>query len=389
MSYFDRGYRPYVTAAARRRKAEREMKKLAGKGRQVSPVVITGRTIAKSFWGKAWCDNLERYSDYENRLPRGRTYARNGSVIDLQVTPGEVKALVSGSAIYRVSVKVAEVPKSRWASICTDCAGAIDSLVELLQGRFSKAVMERVCQRSSGLFPAPAEIEFSCSCPDWASLCKHIAAVLYGIGARLDEEPALLFALRKVDEKDLLARAGKGAPLSKMAPVGDRILADDGLSELFGLEMGTLEGSPDARPATGAVTRPRGGRRAAKVATAPAKPRAAKATKGAAKPSIPKATKVAAKPRAAKATKVAAKPRAAKATKVAAKPRVAKATKPRATSRVLEMTTIAAKPHAASTTEAPAKRRAATTTKAPTKPRVARTTKAGKKAVAKKKPGKS
>jgi uncharacterized Zn finger protein len=365
MSYFDRGYRPYVNAAARRRKAERELKKLAGKGRQVSPVVISGRTIAKSFWGKAWCDNLERYSDFENRLPRGRTYARNGSVIDLQVSPGEVQALVSGSAIYRVSVKVAAVPKARWASICTDCAGAIDSLVELLQGRFSKAVMERVCQRSSGLFPTPSEIEFSCSCPDWASLCKHIAAVLYGIGARLDEEPALLFALRKVDEKDLLAKAGKGAPLSKMAPAGDRILANDGLSELFGLEMDTVEGSPDPRPATGTVARPRGGRRAAKVATTPAKPRAAKATKGAAKPSI------------------------AKPTKVAAKPRATKATKPAGISRVVKTKKTPAKPRTAGTTRTAAKPRATKATTASAKPRVAKATKTGKKAVAKKKAGKS
>ena len=179
----------------------------------MSPVVIEGRTIAATFWGKAWCDNLERYSDYANRLPRGRTYVRNGSVVDLQIAPGEVNALVSGSEIYQVAVKVSAVPKARWTSICTDCAGAIDSLVELLQGRFSKGVMERICRQKTGLFPAPAEIEFSCSCPDWASMCKHVAAVLYGIGARLDEQPELLFKLRKVDEKDLIAKAGKGLPL--------------------------------------------------------------------------------------------------------------------------------------------------------------------------------
>ena len=173
--------------------------------------MIEGRTIARTFWGKAWCDNLERYSDYANRLPRGRTYVRNGSVVDLQIAPGEVNATVSGSELYKVAVKVSAVPKARWNSICTDCAGAIDSLVELLQGRFSKGVMERICQQKTGLFPAPDEIEFSCSCPDWASMCKHVAAVLYGIGARLDEQPELLFKLRKVDEKDLIAKAGKGA----------------------------------------------------------------------------------------------------------------------------------------------------------------------------------
>jgi len=273
-------WRPYVSVAARRRKAEREMQKLKKKGHRVSPVVIEGRTIAKTFWGKAWCDNLERYSDFSNRVPRGRTYVRNGSVVDLQVAPGEVNALVSGSEIYKVAVKVSAVPKARWSSICTDCAGAIDSLVELLQGRFSKGVMERICRQNTGLFPAPAEIRFSCSCPDWASMCKHVAAVLYGIGARLDEQPGLLFNLRKVDEKDLIAKAGKGIPLSKKGPADDKVLATDGLSELFGLEMGTGDdivspgpGTSPAKPArkkapkSGAKTKPKAGakkRRAAK-----------------------------------------------------------------------------------------------------------------------------
>ncbi|HNZ24451.1 MAG TPA: hypothetical protein PLJ27_00900 [Polyangiaceae bacterium] len=242
--YNDYGFRPYVSVAQRRLKAEREMQKLKKKGHPVSPVVIAGRTITHTFWGKAWCDNLERYSDYSNRLPRGRAYVRNGSVVDLQIAPGEVTARVSGTRVYKVTVKVSAVPKARWTSICTDCAGAIDSLVELLQGRFSKGVMERLCRQETGLFPAPAEIEFSCSCPDWASMCKHVAAVLYGIGARLDEQPELLFTLRKVAEKDLIANAGKGLPLTKQGPSQDKILTDDGLSELFGLEMGVSTDAP-------------------------------------------------------------------------------------------------------------------------------------------------
>ncbi len=231
----------YVSVAERRRKAEREMQKLRKKGHPLSPVVIDGRMIARTFWGKAWCENLERYSDFSNRLPRGRTYVRNGSVLDLQIAPGNVAAMVSGTKIYKVAVDVAAVPKARWRSICGDCAGAIDSLVELLQGRFSKGVMERICQEKSGLFPQPGEITFSCSCPDWASMCKHVAAVFYGIGARLDEQPELLFKLRKVDEKDLIAKAGRGLPLSKTGPAAEKVLAidGDGLSALFGLEMGT------------------------------------------------------------------------------------------------------------------------------------------------------
>lgn len=238
---FDFQWKPYVSAAKRQRKAAREIQKLKKKGHPVSPVAIEGRTIATTFWGKSWCDNLERYSDFSNRLPRGRTYVRNGSVIDLQIAPGEVKALVNGSEIYKVTVTVSAVPKPRWSSICTDCAGAIDSLVELLQGRFSKGVMARICQEKIGLFPTPSEIEFSCSCPDWASMCKHVAAVFYGIGARLDEQPELLFRLRKVDQKELIAKASHALPSPKKRTADDKLLATDGLSQLFGLEMAASE----------------------------------------------------------------------------------------------------------------------------------------------------
>ncbi len=254
-------WRPYVSVAARRRQAEREMAKLEKKGHPVSPVVIEGRAIARAFWGKAWCDNLERYSDYANRLPRGRTYVRNGSVVDLQVAPGEIKALVSGSEIYKVAVKVTPLPKARWSSICKDCAGAIDSLVELLQGRFSKGVMERVCQQRTGLFPSPVEIKLSCSCPDWASMCKHVAAVLYGIGARLDEQPELLFKLREVDEKELIARAGKGLPLAKKGPASEKVLDGGDLSELFGLEM--AQGAQSETEAPNKKVKPRRAKRLA------------------------------------------------------------------------------------------------------------------------------
>ena len=235
--YYEYEWRPYVTVAERRRKAAREMEKLKKKGHPVSPVVVEGRTIARTFWGKAWCENLERYSDYENRLPRGRAYVRNGSVVDLQIGGGEVKAMVSGSEIYKVAVKVMPVSKARWQSLCSDCAGTIDSLVELLQGRFSKGVMERMCQQGTGLFPSPEEIQLSCSCPDWASMCKHVAAVLYGIGARLDQQPELLFKLHKVDEKELIAKAGKGLPLGGKAPAPEKALGSEDLSAIFGLEM--------------------------------------------------------------------------------------------------------------------------------------------------------
>ena len=244
--------RPYVSVGERRAKAALELTKLQKKGRPISPVVIEGRRkIASTFWGEAWCDNLERYSDFANRLPRGRTYVRNGSVVDLQVAAGSVTALVSGSRMYEVKVTVAPVTPARWSAVCEDCSGAIDSLVELLQGRFSKSVMTRLCEEKSGLFPSPQEIIFTCSCPDWASMCKHVAAVLYGIGARLDHQPELLFTLRKVDQQDLIASAGSDRLKTRKGPAAGRVLANDNLSEMFGIEIGPVTPLPESAVSTG------------------------------------------------------------------------------------------------------------------------------------------
>lgn len=235
MSFY--GFRPYVPVAERRRQAQRKLATMKKQGHAIAPVTVVGRTITKSFWGKSWCVNLERYSDYESRLPRGRTYIRNGSVVDLQISKGGIAALVAGSALYKVKIVVSPVSPARWKAICRDCAGTVDSLVELLQGRLAKAVMDRVCREDDGLFPSPKEIKLSCSCPDWADMCKHVAAVLYGVGARLDEKPQLLFVLRDVDENELLASAGQNLPLEKAAPDAAKVLTESDVAALFGLEM--------------------------------------------------------------------------------------------------------------------------------------------------------
>ena len=188
------------------------------------------------------------YRDFESRLPRGRSYVRNGSVLDLQISRRELRATVSGSSLYHVSVSIGILSKPRWQSICRDCAGGIDSLVELLQGRLSKAVMQRVCEPAKGLFPQPSEITFTCSCPDYAFMCKHIAAVLYGVGARLDQQPELLFTLRAVDQTELISDVDSGL-LSKTGPDAAKVLADDDLSALFGLDM--ADGAP---PSTTSAT---------------------------------------------------------------------------------------------------------------------------------------
>jgi uncharacterized Zn finger protein len=262
MSFY--GWKPYVSAAERRKKAEKAAARAKKAGANLSPVTASRGAIAKTFWGKAWCDNLERYSDYANRLPRGRTYVRNGSVIDLKVTAGEVQAQVVGSSLYKVAVSVIAVPGKRWQSISADCAGSIDSLVELLQGRLSKAVMERICAPNTGLFPAPQEIQFRCSCPDWASMCKHVAAVLYGVGARLDQQPELIFTLRRVDAKDLVTQAGAGLPKSRQSPTPNKVLDKSLLADVFGIEM--VEIAPPTKPAT-----PRRKSMETKVAKTPAK----------------------------------------------------------------------------------------------------------------------
>lgn len=248
MGYFGFGWGDYVSVAEKRRRAAKKVAELKKQGRSIAPVDIEGRTIARSFWGKAWCSNLERYSDFESRLPRGRSYVRNGSVVDLQIAKGEVAAMVSGSELYQIKITISPVAAKRWRAICRDCAGTVGSLVELLQGRLAKGVMDRVCREGDGLFPAPGEIKLSCSCPDWADMCKHVAAVLYGVGARLDEEPQLLFVLRGLDSNDLLARAGQNLPLKRAAPSAAKVLDDVDVAALFGLEMAETVNSDAPTP---------------------------------------------------------------------------------------------------------------------------------------------
>lgn len=249
----DWGWKRYVPVTVRRKKAAKAADRATRSGASMSPVPPSRGAIAKTFWGKAWCQNLERYGDFANRLPRGRTYVRNGSVIDLVITPGRVSAQVMGSLLYRVQLRVAKLPASRWKGMATDCAGSIDSMVALLQGQLSGPVMQRLCRAGDGLFPAPGEIGFSCSCPDRASVCKHVAAVLYGIGARLDQQPELLFQLREVDGGDLLAQVGTRSPASRKQPPKSRLLDVASLDEVFGIE---LAGMPAEAPARAAAAPP-------------------------------------------------------------------------------------------------------------------------------------
>jgi uncharacterized Zn finger protein len=253
-SYYG-GWAPYVPVAQRRFQAQREVNKLRKKGQEIQPVEIKGRTIARSFWGKGWCTHLESFGDFSNRLPRGRTYVRNGSVCHLGIRKGSVEAIVSGSELYRVTVTITPQKKAKWNKLKQRCTGKIGSLIELLQGTLSEEIMSTVTDRKHGLFPLPGEIQYVCDCPDWAHMCKHIAAVMYGIGARLDTQPDLLFLLRGVDHEDLITAdaaadviAGAGSRRARR-----RSLAGRELEAVFGVE---LDDTPDKAPSTRPIRRP-------------------------------------------------------------------------------------------------------------------------------------
>lgn len=246
----------YVPVAARQAAASRVVKALTGEGIDAQPVVVHGRKIAHTFWGGAWCDHLEGFSDYENRLPRGRTYARRGAVIHLEIAKGEVNALIMGRMLYEVAIRIDPLRAAPWRALKRRCAGRVGSLIELLQGRLSDRVMAEVSDPQRGLFPHPAQIRLACTCPDWAVMCKHVAAVLYGVGARLDEQPELLFVLRGVDHEELIdVDAGMAVPEAAPAEEGRR-LAEEDLGDIFGIELSpgaasdTTPGSP-AGPLSG------------------------------------------------------------------------------------------------------------------------------------------
>lgn len=292
MSWYE--YRPYVSAAQRRAQALREMSKRRAKGLPVLPVSIEGRLIARTFWGKAWCENLESYSDFENRLPRGRTYARNGSVVHLEIHKGRIEALVSGSELYDVKIEIVPLKKDHWEALKRTSAGQISSLVDLLKGKLSDAVMAQVTDRKGGLFPKPAEIKMRCSCPDYAGMCKHIAAVMYGVGNRLDAEPQLLFSLRGVDHMELITQTFT-APAAPPKRRG-RALSTSDLGAIFDIELG------DDSPSVPAASLP------PKAAKPPAKTPARK--------TVPKAKPAeTAQPAASTAPKPAAKPPRVKSSK--------------------------------------------------------------------------
>jgi uncharacterized Zn finger protein len=230
-------------------KGIRAAQKLAkSEKREPSPVVVKTRDIAKTFWGKSWCDNLERYSDFANRLPRGKTYLRNGSVADLVIEPGVIRAIVGGSEAYKIVIKIEALKPYLWRSIERDCSQEIGSLMDLLQGKFSNDIMARLTRQQDGLFPAKNEISMSCTCPDGSIVCKHVAATIYGVGARLDSQPDLLFKLRKVNHLELIGKAATQENLDRALGAATGALEGEDLGSIFGIELDS-DSAPASRPA--------------------------------------------------------------------------------------------------------------------------------------------
>ena len=261
--YYENGYPPYVPVAERRAKAQRKLNQMRKKNPNLSPMMIEGRALATTWWGKSWNRNLERYADYSNRIGRGRSYARHGSILDLQMSAGTVRALVQGSQSqpYQITITVDKLSARNWSHIRQACEGNFDSLSELLAGQFPRALQDLFFADGSGLFPTPREIQFDCSCPDWASMCKHVAAALYGVGARLDEDPALFFTLRDIQIDNLISETvaeTTQALLSKADIQSDNVLEDVDLGDVFGIELDDLEVSlpdlPPVRPVPSAKT---------------------------------------------------------------------------------------------------------------------------------------
>jgi uncharacterized Zn finger protein len=363
--YLYDNWRPYVSVAERRRRAAKKIAKMKKTGREISPVVIAGRKIATTFWGKAWGKNLEAYSDYANRLPRGRTYVRNGSVIDLQIEAGRVRALVVGSDIYKIDIKIKPLAKKRWTVIKRQCAGQIDSLVEMLRGSIAKGVMEIVTRKGKGLFPSPRDISLSCSCPDWATMCKHVAATLYGVGARLDHEPELLFTLRGVDPAEMVDAAVDQPPTGSKPRKG-RVLETDELSSVFGVDIDMDGVSADD------VSTPARSARSAKAA------KSAKSAKAAKSATPAKSAKRAKRAKATKKVRRAAQARK----KSTAKTKKKRAQLKSAARKAAAKKPVAKKP-ATKTSARKAARKKATTTKTATRKAITRKTTAKKTATKK------
>jgi uncharacterized Zn finger protein len=232
------GFGEYVTVAEKKEKARKQIEKLRKKDKDISPVVIEGRKIAKTWWGTAWCNNLESYADYANRIGRGSAYVKNGFVIDLRIAEGLVTGKVMGSKLYTVKIKIDTLTEKRRDEIIGAVGRRIESVSDLIDGKFPEEMGALFLTQKKGLFPSPKEIHMDCSCPDWAGMCKHVAAVLYGVGARLDTEPLMFFQLRGIDVNAFIRASIDDRLANMMKNAGKktrRVIQNADIAEIFGV----------------------------------------------------------------------------------------------------------------------------------------------------------
>lgn len=233
------GFAPYQTIDELRNKNIKKKITYIKKHPDANPIVLTG-TLGKTWWGKAWNQNLERYADYANRLPRGKRYIKAESIFDFSIEQGYVKGIVAGSGRtpYEVSIQIDPLSEKDWDNLQKLCGNRIESMDLLLQGKFPQELKEQFFMKDHGLFPSPKQIHIDCSCPDYAILCKHAAAILYAVSIRLDENPSLFFELRNISMNQLIKKAlGENIDqlIKNSKKKSKRILDEEDIEGLFHL----------------------------------------------------------------------------------------------------------------------------------------------------------
>jgi len=178
------------------------------------------RGFGQSWWAKRWIAVLESF-DIGARLGRGRSYARGGQVLSIDVGTGTVEAKVQGSRPkpYDVTIEVKTLTPEQWGKLIEVLSGQALFVAKLLAGEMPQDIEEVFRRAKLSLFPERrGDLKTDCSCPDWSNPCKHVAAVYYLLGEEFDRDPFLLFRLRGLDREELLGRLGAAAPQAAPAP---------------------------------------------------------------------------------------------------------------------------------------------------------------------------
>lgn len=234
-------FQPYKIPTATELEKKKEKSRTRLRGHDLKPIVIEGKTLGRTWWGKAWNQNLESYADYSNRVGRGKTYVRQGMVIHLNIEEAQVFGLVQGrkKAPYEILVKIEPSTEDDIKAIGEISRQHVESFESLLHGEFPKELEVLFTRKGFGLFPSPKEIDFYCSCPDHAYMCKHVAAVLYGIGSRLDEDPQLFFTLRQINGINFIKESIDVVLTDMLNGAGvktERTISEEKAKRLFGFD---------------------------------------------------------------------------------------------------------------------------------------------------------